>query len=38
MSSPTVDGEARKVLRAASVFGDVFCKGKTISTRKKNAE
>ncbi|WP_437717336.1 protein kinase [Sorangium sp. So ce448] len=31
-----LDGEARKVLRAASVFGDVFCKGETIRRRKNN--
>jgi hypothetical protein len=30
--------EERRLLRAASVFGEVCCKGETISTRKNNAE
>ncbi|WP_438035099.1 protein kinase domain-containing protein [Sorangium sp. So ce204] len=30
--------EARRLLRAASLFGEVFCKGETISTRKNNTE
>ncbi|XXT22426.1 AAA family ATPase [Sorangium sp. So ce429] len=33
-----LDDGARRLLRAASVFGEVFCKGETISTRKNNAE
>jgi predicted ATPase len=30
--------EARRVLRAASLFGEVFCKGETIPIRKNNPE
>ncbi|WP_437907418.1 protein kinase [Sorangium sp. So ce327] len=30
--------EARRVLRAASLFGEVFCKGRTIRRRKNNSE
>ncbi|XXT15530.1 hypothetical protein WME94_35305 [Sorangium sp. So ce429] len=33
-----LDAGARSILLAASVFGETFCKGETISTRKNNIE
>ncbi|WP_437929870.1 hypothetical protein WMF37_11630 [Sorangium sp. So ce291] len=33
-----LDEEARRLLRAASIFGEVFCKGKTIRRRRNKPE